>query len=34
MMPEGVITGLGVLLGLYGIYRVVRVTKRMIQSNR
>jgi len=33
-MPEGVKIGLGVLFGLYGIYRVVRVTKRMIQGNR
>jgi len=32
--PEGVKIGLGVLCGLYGIYRVGRVTKRMIQRNR
>ena len=33
-MPEGVKIGLGILFGLYGIYRVARVTKRMIQRNR
>jgi len=33
-MPEGVKIGLGVLFGLYGIFRVARVTKRMIQRNR
>jgi len=31
--PEGVKIGLGVLCVLYGIYRVGRVTKRIIQKN-
>ena len=34
MMPKGVIIGLGVVFGLYGIYRVGRVTKRLIPKNR
>ena len=33
MMPKGVIIGLGVIFGLYGIYRVGRVTKRLTQRN-
>ncbi|GHV30976.1 hypothetical protein FACS1894177_04550 [Bacteroidia bacterium] len=33
-VPEGVKIGLGVLFGLYGIFRVSRATKRMIQRNR
>jgi len=33
MMPDCVISGLGALLGLYGIYRIARVTKRIIQKN-
>jgi len=32
-VSEGVKIGLGTLLGLYGIYRVARVTKKMIQRN-
>ena len=33
-VPDGVKIGLGILFGLYGIYRVGRATKRMIQRNR
>ena len=33
-MPDGVKIGLGVLCGLYGIYRVTMATRRMIQRNR
>jgi hypothetical protein len=33
-IPEGVKTGLGVLFGLYGIYRVVRATRRIVWKNR
>jgi hypothetical protein len=33
-IPEGVKIGLGVLFGLYGIYRVSRATKRIMRKNR
>jgi len=33
-VPDGVKIGLGILFGLYGIFRVTMVTKRMIQRNR
>jgi len=34
LVPDGVKIGLGILFGLYGIYRVAMVTKRLIQRNR
>jgi hypothetical protein len=34
LMPESVKIGLGVLFGLYGIFRVTRATMRIIQRNR
>jgi FtsH-binding integral membrane protein len=33
-LADGIRIGLGVIFGLYGIYRVIRATKRIIQRNR
>jgi hypothetical protein len=33
-IPESVEIGLGVLFGLYGIYRVARATRRIVWKNR
>lgn len=34
LIPNGVKIGLGVLFGLYGIYRVARATGRIMRRNR
>jgi hypothetical protein len=33
-MSEGVKIGLGILFGLYGIYRVARATRKIVWKNR